>query len=476
MKPIYLVFLVLPVLLFCMCMRGSAQSAQRANDSLFKLVKTAVNAQDGDALYALLNDNFKANISKDQFTGILKANLYPMGTIKETSLISYADGQSKYKAACATETLEFRISADKEGKIAGLRFLPYKEPVGTKNHVVPTNNPMQSTIDSAVDHIARSYIDKVNTVGLSIGIVKSGTAGVYGYGATTKSSGVIPDADAIFEIGSISKTFTATLLAYYVGEHKVSLNDPVTKYLPDDIAANKELQKVTLQMLANHTSGLPRLPDNLLNAFTDMSNPYKSYNLEKLYKYLKNCKLQSVPGEKYAYSNLGAGLLGTILAEVSGKTYEQMITDIICTPLGMSSTSTRATGTLAERYVAVHNDKGEQVPMWDMNVLAGAGAIRSTVHDMVLYVRANMQQQSGKLPQAMELTHKITYDKEMAVGLGWHIVKEPTPVYWHNGGTGGCSSIVLFDPQKQIAVVVLSNAAESADAVGQEILKVLQRD
>ena len=476
MKSILRTFLTPLILLLVMSVRTSAQHEEAVNDSLFNLVKKEINAQNGEAIYAMLSTDFQANISKEQFTGILKANLYPLGAIVETTYLGYTDNRSNYKAVCPNGVLEFRITGDKDGKIAGLRFLPYKEPVGTKDYVVPSNNPMQSHIDSAVDRIARVYMNKVNTVGMSIGIIRKGTAATYGYGSIAVNSDKIPDADAIFEIGSVTKTFTATLLAYYANEHKVGLNDAITKFLPDSVAANKDLQQVTLQMLANHTSGLPRLPDNLFTSATNMQNPYKDYDREKLYAYLKKCKIKSGSGGKYAYSNLGAGLLGSILEDVSGKSYEQMVTDIICTPLGMSSTYTHPSAMQAERQVAVHDDKGKPVVMWDMNVLAGAGAVRSTVHDMVLYVLANMQNQNGKLPEAMDLTHKLTYEKEVTVGLGWHIVKGKSTVCWHNGGTGGCSTMVTFDPAKQTGVVVLANSAESTDAVGQQILAVLQQE
>ncbi len=465
-------------LFLCLFLFGTsahAQNKDKVNDSLFAIVKNNINAQNGEALYALLSDDFKAKLTKDAFEGILKTSLYPQGVVKETSFVDSKDGTSNYKTVCANAVLLFKIAADDAGKIAHMQFLPFKEPVADKNYTVPSDNPMKTALDKRIDTIARKYINKVRTVGLSIGIVKNGNTFTYGYGATAKDGGRIPNANTIFELGSITKTFTATLLAYYAVDRKVELTDPITKYLPDSVAVNKNLQQVTLRMLANHTSGLPRLPSNLSLTDATMMNPYKDYDKAKLFAYLKNCELSSAPGEKYAYSNLAAGLLGTILEKVSGKTYEQMVTDIICRPLGMNNTMQRIGAAYKDRAVKVYNDKAEPVMMWDMNALAGAGALRSATNDLLVYAQANMMKDAGKLSQAMDLTHGVTYDKEVAVGLGWHMGKNGADNYiWHNGGTGGSSSYMAFSPDKSIAVVVLSNSTEKTDAVGQDIFKLLQ--
>ena len=475
MKPSKLHYSFLCWLLF-FSFSAYAQNKDKVNDSLFTMLKTNINAQNSDAVYALLSDDFKAKFSNDKVVTILKTNLYPMGEIKETSFIASKDGVSCYKTVCANAVLEFKIGADDAGKIAHMQFLPYKEPVATKNHTVPSDNPMRTMLDKRIDSIARNYINKVSTVGLSIGVVKNGNTYTYGYGATAKEGGRIPNADAIFEIGSISKTFTATLLAYYAVDRKVSLTDPITKYLPDSVAANKNLQQVTLRMLANHTSGLPRLPSNLPLTEAAMANPYKDYDHAKLFDYLKNCELSSTPGEKYAYSNLGAGLLGAILERVSHKTYDQMVVDVICRPLGMNNTMQHIGSAYKERLVKVYNDKAEPVMMWDMDALAGAGALRSSANDLLIYAQANMMKDAGKLSQAMDLTHGITYDKEITIGLGWHMGKNGNDNYlWHNGGTGGSSSYMAFSPDNNIAVVVLSNSTENTDAVGQDIFKLLDR-
>lgn len=454
---------------------GLAQGVKARNDSVFVIVERLINHKEPDSLYGMLNEGFKAKMNKEVFTGILKNNLFPLGGIKEHSFIALNGETSSYKATCNAVTLEFRLSTEPSGLISGLRFLPYKEPVPWKTEVAKTNNKLQTVFDKRIDTIARDYINKVTAVGLSIGILYKGNVYYYGYGEMKKGSGKIPDEHAVFEIGSVTKTFTATLLAYFVVEGKVQLSDPITKYLPDSVAANKELQGITLQMLSNHTSGLPRLPDNLFSAATDMRNPYKDYTEKKLYTYLKHCKTESKPGEKYAYSNLAVGLLGNILGHVGGEPYEQMVKEVICNRIGMVHTYMRGGESGGSGLVNVYNTRGEEIQMWDLGALAGAGCIRSDVRDMTRYVEANMHLDNNPLMRETALTHKITYNKEVSVGLGWHFNTTIGPgFFWHGGATAGCRSFVAFIPDYNVSVVLLANSDEDVEEAGLRILKLLQ--
>ena len=329
--------------------------------------------------------------------------------------------------------------------------------------------------DKKVDSVARIYIQKANTVGLSIGIFKDGNISTYNYGETAIGNGKLPTANTIFEIGSITKTFTSTILAYYVNEGKVKLNDPITKYLPDSVAKNPELQAITLQTLSNHTSGLPSLPDNISGPTTDALNPYKDYTQKQLYAYLKTCHLKTKPGEVYSYSNMAVGLLGNILTHIGGKTYEQLVAEIITGPLAMTSTEQHLTPLLSQRFASVYNEDGKLTPAWDFDVLAPCGALRSTVNNLLVYAKANMVKSDTKLSKAFELTHQVTFNKDVKIGLGWHIITVNNVDYiFHNGGTYGSSSFLAFNAEKNIAIVVLSNCGESTDNIGVGILKKLQ--
>ncbi|MFB9845549.1 serine hydrolase domain-containing protein [Mucilaginibacter ginsenosidivorans] len=456
---------------------ASAQSVQQyKTDSVFNLVKKYFNAKQPDSIYAFAGEKFREALTPDAFRYVCTSQLFPLGQIKNSSLIAFVNNKdARYKLTFDSMALQLWMNLDDKGKIGLFLFQPYKEEAGNKPKPVATTNLMRNQTDKKVDSAVRPYIQKTNTVGLSIGILRNGAITTYNYGETKWGNNQLPGANTLFEIGSITKTFTATLLAYYANEGKVKLDDPITRYLPDSVSVNPELKGITLQMLSNHSSGLPRLPDNLDNHDLDPLNPYKDYEKQHLFTYLKTCKLAGKPGEKYAYSNLGVGLLGTILEQVSGKTFEQMVEELICKPLGMNSTAQHLTLALKQRFVAVYNENGKETPAWDFGILAPCGSLRSTVTDLLIYAKANMTAANTRLSKAFELTHKVTFDKDIKLGLGWHIINiGGAEYYFHNGGTYGCSSFLVFNPEGKLAVVVLSNSGASIDAVGGEIVKSLQ--
>lgn len=453
-----------------------AQSQQQKNEAAFNLVKSYINAENSDSIYEMTNDDFRAKISRPAFDGVFKNSVFTLGKIRESAYLKISRGISDYKLTFTAFVMVIRLGMDQNGKLFALEFQPLREYEPKKNYAVPTSNPLLTPLDRKIDSIAKTYIQRVNTVGLCIGILKDGKMTTYGYGETTKGNGKVPGPNSIFEIGSVSKTFTATLLAYYANEHKVNPDFPVTKYLPDSVAKNVNLQVISLLMLSNHTSGLPRMPDNWAAGVKDTLNPLKDYSRKNLYAYLKMARLESIPGQTYNYSNLGAGMLGVILERVSGKTYEQMVKQIICTPLNMSSTAQHLSTAQKSMFVSMYNDKGEPARSWDLDALSGAGALKSSAHDLLLFAQANMKNGDDILSKAMQQTQKVTFEKKPTLGMAWfRDMMGDDAYYWHNGATGGCYSYMGFTPAKGIAVVVLSNSVQEVDPVGEDILAALSR-
>jgi CubicO group peptidase (beta-lactamase class C family) len=468
--------LIIILLFFMASSAASAQTLQQQKvDSVFMLVKKYFNEKNADALYNLSGDAFQHELSINAFNEVTTKQLFPLGSMGKSDLISFVNNQlATYKVEFANVTLQIFLSLDHSDKLETFIFKPYAEPVHDKTALVNTSNPMMSQMDKQVDTVARKYIQKANTVGLCIGILKDGKTSIYQYGEAKKGTGKLPNANSFFEIGSITKTFTATLLAWYVNEGKVKLTDPITMYLPDSVAVNLSLKGITLLNLINHTSGLVSAPDNFKDNMTDQFNPYKDYSKPLMYAYLKSCRLISKPGEKYSYSNLGVGLLGTILQYVTGKTFEQMVSETITRPLGMLSTAQYLNPLMSPRFVSVYNSDGNSTVAWDFDVLAPCGALRSTVNDLLRYAKANMHPGSDKLSKAIELTHDITFNKDVKIGMGWHVIAvNNVSYYFHNGGTYGSSSYMAFNAAKNVAIVVLSNAYEPTDSVGAGILTKL---
>ena len=257
---------------------------------------------------------------------------------------------------------------------------------------------------------------------------------------------------------------------------EVSLDDPASKYLPKTVKLpTRGDREITLLHLATHTSALPPMPDNFSPA--DGLNPYADYTVEQMYAALSQCKLTRDIGAKHEYSNLGMGLLGHILALRAGVDYEQLVKERITKPLGMKDTSITLTEDMQKRLAFGHNEVLEEVKNWDLPTLAGAGALRSTVSDMLKFVEANMGKTKSPLSAAMALqaeTRSPTDVPNLSIALGWHKLKVRNgEIIWHNGQTGGYHSFIGFDKKRGVGVVVLANTASDIDDIG---LHVLDRD
>ncbi|GAA4105135.1 serine hydrolase domain-containing protein [Mucilaginibacter panaciglaebae] len=458
---------------------ANAQARQlRKTDSVFARIKQYIITKNADAIYNLADARFKKSIPHADFNDFLDRELFPLGIVKKDSLISFVNNvTAAYKVQFDVLTMLLTISLSENDKLSYFKLEPYKESSVNKPSLAASNNQLKTRTDKVVDSIVRKYIQRSNTVSLSIGIINKGDVRTYNYGEIKKGKGQLPNIGTIYEIASISKTFTATLLAWYVNEGKLSLNDPITKYLPDSVAANPALKDIKLVNLSNHTGGLPGLPSNF-SAQKDYNdaNPYKNYTRQMLFEYLKSCTLRSQPGTKYAYSNLAVGLLGVILERVTGKPYEQLVNEIICQPLGMKSTLQHLYPLIAPRLAAGYNEDAKQTTSWDFDALAACGSLKSTINDLLIYARANMTKSDTKLSKAFQLAHQVTFNNgDSQVTLGWHIIKIDGISYiFHNGGTEGSSSFLAYNIEKGLAVVLLSNAGASTDNTGVSLISKLQ--
>jgi serine-type D-Ala-D-Ala carboxypeptidase/endopeptidase len=315
-----------------------------------------------------------------------------------------------------------------------------------------------------VDTLAAPYAADGRIVGMVVGVFDGKEELVRGYGASK------PGPDTVYEIGSVSKVFTGVLLAALVRDGLVRLDLPVAELLPEGavVPASGE-RKITLMDLSTHTSGLPRMPDNFEPA--DPRNPFADYTAERMLAFLKGAKLAREPGASYDYSNLGAGLLGWSLARKAGKGYEELLAERITAPLGMKSTAVALTPGMRERLAPGHDAAGTPASNWDIPALAGAGGIRSTVADMMRFLRANLGE--GPLAETLSFARVARYDGGgVRMGLGWHISQKGE--CWHNGQTGGYHSFATVDPANGRAVVILADTATGeVDELGSNLLRML---
>jgi CubicO group peptidase (beta-lactamase class C family) len=338
-----------------------------------------------------------------------------------------------------------------------------------------SDNKLKTTLDSAINKMVVDFMQSPQNCGLSIGIIKDSTTYFYDYGETKRNNKTLPDKNSIFEIGSITKTFCGIILAFAVKEGKIKLDDDIRKYLPEKYS-NLEMnnQFIQIKHLTNHTSGLPRLPDNLKDQ-TDFNilNPYKNYTKTMAFEFLKTVKLTNEPGKVFEYSNFGMGLLGIILEKIYGRSFEEIVKEKICLPNGMNSTSVNLSPEQLNLLTDGHNTAGVITPHWDLGDLVAAGGIKSSTNDMINYLQYNLNENDG----AVTLSHQSTFNNGSNVALAWHIIKTKlgNELVWHNGGTFGYSSFCGFIKEKKCAVVILSNTSTNVDQIGISIFKFLQK-
>lgn len=321
----------------------------------------------------------------------------------------------------------------------------------------------QKDIKNTITTYQTRSIDNGFLVGTAIAFYDNGKEDYFCYGFADTTRTMPITRQSVFEIGSISKTFTALLLADLVQKGKMKLDDPVDRYLPDSIRLPfVGDRKITLADLSSHTSGLPRMPDNFTPK--DSTNPYTDYSVKDMYTFLDGIRSRKLT-HKYQYSNLGVGLLGVAETRFTGQSYEALIQQIICKPLAMEQTSTLNTSKfLTTGHVATY-----PVNHWDLDAMAGAGAIRSSAEDLMRYLKAQMGVTSTGLLPAMKLTQKPLYivNDKTKVGLGWHFAfANGDTIVAHSGGTGGYRTFAAFNIKAKKAIVILNNSSYSPEEAG----------
>lgn len=311
-------------------------------------------------------------------------------------------------------------------------------------------------------------------VGIAVGTIDAKGRQVIGYGHMGDSASPQPDGDTLFEIGSISKVFTSLVLADMIERGEVKPDDPVAKYLPSTVKIpSRNGRQITLLDISMQISGLPRMPNNFKPA--DLANPYADYDPPKLYEFLSGYTLTRDIGEKYEYSNVAVGLLGHALSLKAGMSYEQMIRKRILEPLGMNATTIKLSPE-QQKHMATGHDAGlHPVKLWDLDALAGAGAIRSSTNDMLKFLAANMELTDTPLKAAMRRmrsVHRETGTADLEIMMAWHVFHNyGTDLVWHNGGTAGFRTFAGFDPAKKIGAVVLCNTSTDCDDIGRHLVE-----
>jgi serine-type D-Ala-D-Ala carboxypeptidase/endopeptidase len=326
--------------------------------------------------------------------------------------------------------------------------------------------------------LEHGLLSKASGGGLVIGVMDHGKRRIFAYG-TAKP-------DSIFEIGSITKTFTGLVLAQMVVQKKVTLDTPIRTLLPAGLVAKPEGAEITLADLATQHSGLPRMPDNFKPQ--NPVNPYADYHAAQLQEFIARHGVAKPADAGFLYSNLGFGLLGYGLSLRAGVPYGQLVSTEVIGPLHMSDTGVTLSPAQRARLIQGYDYNFDPTPSWDLDAFAGAGAIKSTAADMLTYLDGNLHPDkyaagaaadspAATLPAAVALDHQVranvTVNGDTRIALAWGFTPK-TGSYGHEGGTGGYRSLARFNPAQDRAIVVLYNRDNTDPAAPQLVERVVE--
>jgi D-alanyl-D-alanine-carboxypeptidase/D-alanyl-D-alanine-endopeptidase len=316
---------------------------------------------------------------------------------------------------------------------------------------------------------------RISRTGLAVGVWTGGDEiGLWHRGELPAGSG------SRFEIGSITKVFTATLLAEMSQEGLVGINDRASLHLPPGTEMPSKGREITLADLSSHRSGLPGLPRGLLlpGLTTRRRNPYADWDAARLEAAIPRTRPRREPERRVRYSNNGVGLLGHLLARRACTSYDELVQRRICRPLGLRDTGTRIDG---GRLATGHRRGGRPTPHWDLAALAGAGGLRSTAADLLAFLRLHADPSDRPLAVAARETQRPRARfRSTHVGLGWFLLPPgaghmPFELLVHEGGTGGFRAFAGLSPAHRVAAVVLTNQTRGVGRLGLRVLRAASR-
>jgi len=342
------------------------------------------------------------------------------------------------------------------------------------------------SLQDIVDNVVSGYMEKNPTNALVVGIVNDTTQLMLPYGQLSHQQERKPNVNTLFEIGSVTKPFSALLAFELERVGKLKLSEPITTYLPDSLN-NPYLKNITIQDLLAHQSGLPKIPINVSATKTNINNPYEHYTNTHLLEFLNVFKpLKSIKKKKntFRYSDTAYGVLGFILERVGGQAYSQLLNQYILKPLKMKNTYLNIP-VFCEDNVATPYSFNQAVSenyTYQSSMEASSG-LYTCASDLLTFVSVQLSKNIKVKPiyLSIEKSHQKlgkSNMKSIVMGGGWYKVSQGRrypPLYISNGGTGGYFTYVAFDKENNTGVVVLSNSTNRVDYIGVELMTILNK-
>ena len=364
-------------------------------------------------------------------------------------------------------------------------------------------------IGSAID----AFFQEKRPVGLAVGVVRNGEIRFTARGETIKGNQQLPDENTVFEAGYLTQLYTTSLLALLDKKQMALLDDQLQHYLPDSVVVptyqdvlcgidqftenieddpipifvrticvpdpNAKVVCISLCNLASHSSGLPGYPRKVKKRSHD---PFASYTLEDLYRYVPRYKLYSPPGQEFEYSVLGITLLGQAMVNKTELDYETLVITELLQPLDMNDTRITLNYDQRARLAQGHKKRNKPVEPWKYQVMAPVGAFKSTTTDMAKFMKANLGLVNRDICKALKTTHQPRVIADLPnmphskIGMGWKISgldQSSHEMRWFDSVSRGSSGFIGFVKETKTGVVILCNSDISVKPLGITLLNVL---
>ena len=418
----------------------------------------AYNNEDYQSVFELFSAEMKTALPINEVTDFLKNLNSNAGKISANEFIRQENNISIYKLTFEKWVSQYSFSIDDDKKIAEVFYFDtYRDEILSGLAINSLSNNDVVISDNQIELIFEKSKYFPNNTQISLAFINGDNVTYYGLKRQNDSILYFSNYQDIFEIGSITKVFTANILAKSVIDNKIKLSENINDYLNIKFKNNIS---ISFKSLANHTSGLPRMPSNFEHEYGTSDNPYKHYDDKYLKDYLINfMEIDNKNIGNSEYSNLGMGLLGFTLSNIYNLNYEELYQKYIFSKHNMKNTTFNI-NLVNEKLVKGLDSEGNYTSNWELASLSSAGGILSNVEDLAKYGIAHFNKSNLDLMLMTKKTVKV--DDQVDVGLGWHIInseKSDNKWHWHNGGTGGYTSSMAIDIKNLVGVIVLSNVS-----------------
>lgn len=319
-------------------------------------------------------------------------------------------------------------------------------------------------------------IDYKSTPGFAVAIIDGDSSFVFGFGSSHPENEMALDGKSIFEIGSVTKSFTASLITILAEHNILSLDDKVNDHLATQYI-NPRLSDLTVNDLLTHFSGLPKLPKYIGSKQKDPQNPYADYTKVDLREFYRSF----IPEDKieFIYSHVNYGLLEIIIENATGSDYESALNSFLLKPLRMTNTYIHKSEDSGRAITFGFDRAGRQTKSWDFASFGASEGLKSNLEDLILFTRAHLGTTDSGLDNILALNHEpevqTHYNDRIYAGKGWHIFnqKKNFNIMTHSGKTYGHRAYISFIKETKTGVIILSNSSVGTEDLGLLILRMI---